>query len=71
MGGPADPSKIDAGKSHVQFSCDERLGSLYLKPDERGGVVRLPQLDPARSWQPDGGEGLGRQIRGIPRTEQI
>jgi hypothetical protein len=42
MGGPADPGKIEVGKSHVQFCGDEWPTCLYVKPDERGRVVRLP-----------------------------
>ena len=67
VGGPADPGEIDVWKSNVQFCGDEWLTRLHIEPDERSRVVRLPQLDLARSWQPNGREGLGRQIRGLHR----
>ena len=63
-----DPGEVSARKPNVYFCGDEWLSCLHIKHvklDERCRVVP-PQLDPARSRQPNGGEDLGRrEIRGL------
>jgi hypothetical protein len=64
MGGPEDPGQADAWEANVQFCGDEWLARVRIEPDERS---RVPQFNLARTWQPNGREGLGHQIRGLHR----